>query len=162
VALYSHVERSLIRVDADEVTYPLHIVLRHRLERAMIDGDLAIADLPAAWNDGMRELLGVVPPDDAKGCMQDIHWPVGAFGYFPCYTLGAMLAAQLFRSADQAIPDLERQLADGEFGQLLGWLRTNVHGRASFPTYRELVVEATGAPLTAEPFLAHLRQRYLA
>src|SRR5690606_23480858 len=83
VRLYHWVERSLIRVDADEVTYPLHIVLRHRLERALIAGDLVVADLPAAWNDGMSELVGVVPPDDARGCLQDIHWPAGAFGYFP-------------------------------------------------------------------------------
>ena len=96
-----------------------------------------------------------------QGCLQDIHWPVGAFGYFPCYTLGALLAAQLFQSAANATPDLDRRLEAGDFGPLLAWLRERVHGRASQPTYGELVVAATGAPLTAEPFLAHLRQRYL-
>lgn len=158
---YHRVARSLIRVDADEVTYPLHIVLRHRLERHLIAGDLAVADLPGAWNDGMRELLGVVSPDDARGCLQDIHWPVGAFGYFPCYTLGAVLAAQLFAAARASLPDLEGDLATGDFAPLLGWLRAAVHGRGSLLGYGELVEAACGAPLTVEPFLAHLRARYL-
>ena len=92
------VGRSLIRVDADEVTYPLHVILRYRLEQALLSGDLQVADLPGAWNDGMRELLGVVPPDDRGACLQDIHWPTGAIGYFPCYTLGALMAAQLFEA----------------------------------------------------------------
>ncbi len=106
VRLYHRVERGLIRVDADEATYPLHVVLRHRLERAIVRGDLEVGDLPGAWHDGMKELLGIMPPDDRQGCLQDIHWPVGAFGYFPCYTLGALLAAQLFRAArnDSADP----------------------------------------------------------
>ena len=113
--IYSRVERGFIRVEADEATYPLHVILRHRLERQLIAGDLAVADLPGAWNDGMRELLGIVPPDDRRGCLQDIHWPVGGFGYFPCYTLGAMLAAQLFNagpgaSAGPAGRDRQRRL----------------------------------------------------
>jgi carboxypeptidase Taq len=158
---YHRVQRSLIRVDADEVTYPLHVVLRHRLERAMIAGDLVVADLPAAWNDGMRDLLGIVPPDDAKGCLQDIHWPTGGFGYFPCYTLGAVLAAQLFQAAGRADPALGPALARGSLAPLLAWLRVNVHGRASLPSFDGLVREACGAPLAVEPFLAHLRARYL-
>ena len=94
-----HVERGFIRVDADEVTYPLHVILRYRLEKALLEGDLEVADLPGAWNEGMRELLGLTPPDDRVGCLQDIHWSVGAIGYFPCYTLGALMAAQLFEAA---------------------------------------------------------------
>ena len=101
--VYTRVAPGFIRVDADEVTYPLHIMLRYRLERAMLAGDLALADLPGAWNDGMRELLGIVPPDDALGCLQDIHWPDGGWGYFPTYTLGALAAAQLFAAAARPI-----------------------------------------------------------
>lgn len=161
VRLYHHVERSLIRVDADEATYPLHVILRWRLERAMIAGDLATADLPAAWNDGMGDLLGITPPDDAKGCLQDIHWPVGAFGYFPCYTLGALLAAQLFRAASTTIPDLDDTLGRADFTPLMGWLRERVHGAGSKPRFAELVRSATGTPLGTSAFLAHLQERYL-
>lgn len=161
VRLYAEVERGLIRVDADEATYPLHVVLRHRLERRLITGELAVADLPEAWNGAMRELLGIVPPDDRLGCLQDIHWPVGAFGYFPCYTLGAMLAAQLFRAAQAQVPGLVDAIGRGDFGPLLGWLREHVHGQGAKPGFAELVKTATGGPLAVEPFLEHLRERYL-
>ncbi|MDX6751087.1 carboxypeptidase M32 [Geminicoccaceae bacterium 1502E] len=159
--LYHRVARSHVRVDADEATYPLHVVLRWRLERAMVTGDLAVADLPAAWNDGMKDLLGIVPPNDALGCLQDIHWPSGAFGYFPCYTLGAMLAAQLFEAAQAELGDLDPALEEGRFGDLLGWLREKVHGRASQPTLDGMVRDATGEPLGARAFLDHLRRRYV-
>lgn len=161
VRLYNRVERGFIRVDADEATYPLHVILRHRLERKLIAGDLAVADLPAAWNQGMKELVGIAPPDDRLGCLQDIHWPVGGFGYFPCYTLGAMLAAQLFRAAQAQIPGLLGAIGQGDFAPLLRWLREKVHGQGSKPRFAELVQEATGGPLAVEPFLAHLRARYL-
>ncbi len=161
IRLYHRVGRGLIRVDADEVTYPLHIVLRHRLERAIIRDDLQVRDLPAAWNDGMKALLGIVPPDDGQGCLQDIHWPVGAFGYFPCYTLGALLAAQLFGAARRDLPSPEEELAVGDFRPLLGWLREKVHAVGSFLPFDELVKEATGEPLQADAFLDHLRGRYL-
>mgnify|MGYP005837179069 CR=1 FL=1 len=160
-ALYRRVERSLIRVDADELTYPLHIVLRWRLERALLAGDLAVADLPAAWNEAMHELLGIVPPDDRSGCLQDIHWPVGGFGYFPDYTLGAMLAAQLFQAALRELAELRASIAAGDMAPLLGWLRRAVHAHGARLDWQELVVAATGAPLAPEPFLAHLRERYL-
>jgi carboxypeptidase Taq len=162
VRIYTTVERGFIRVDADEATYPLHVILRHRLERRLIAGDLAVGELPGAWNDGMRELLGIVPPDDRMGCLQDIHWPVGGFGYFPCYTLGAMLAAQLFRAAERQIPDLLAAIGRGDFAPLLGWLREHVHGQGAKPGFAELVEQATGQPLTVEPFMEHLRGRYLA
>ena len=161
VRLYNRVERGLIRVDADEATYPLHVILRHRLEKALIADDLPLADLPAAWNDGMRDLVGVAPPDDRLGCLQDIHWPLGAFGYFPNYTLGALLAAQLFRAAGEQVPGLMGAIGRGDFAPLRGWLRATVHGRGSFLAFAELVQVATGGPLAVEPFLAHLRERYL-
>jgi len=155
------VEPGFIRVDADEVTYPAHVILRFRLEQALIAGELKIADLPAAWNEGVEQLLGIVPPDDRLGCLQDIHWYDGAFGYFPTYTLGAMTAAQLFDAASRALPDLEDDIAAGRFAPLLGWLRANVHGKASSLSTDELLRQATGKPLDAAIFKAHLRRRYL-
>jgi len=159
--IYTRVAPGFIRVDADEVTYPLHIMLRYRLERAMLAGDLALADLPGAWNDGMRELLGIVPPDDSLGCLQDIHWPDGGWGYFPTYTMGALAAAQLFAAARRAVPGLMEAIGRGDFAPLLGWLRTNVHGKGSIATTDEILTEATGAPLGTAAFKAHLESRYL-
>jgi carboxypeptidase Taq len=136
--------------------------LRYRLERALIAGDMALKDLPVAWNDGMKQLLGIVPRNDAEGCLQDIHWYDGAWGYFPTYTLGAMTAAQLFAAAEQAHPTLRADLAKGDFSALVHWLRENIHGKASSRSTRELLTEATGRPLDAGVFKAHLTQRYLA
>jgi carboxypeptidase Taq len=158
--LNTRVQRSLIRVDADEVTYPAHVILRYRLERAMIAGDLALADLPAAWMDGMRELLGTVPPDDRQGCLQDIHWYDGAWGYFPTYTLGAMTAAQLFDAAKRADPAILPGIARGDFAPLLAWLRANVHGKGSRFSTTEIIEQATGRPLEARVFRRHLEARY--
>ncbi len=159
--LYTRVEPGFIRVDADEVTYPAHIILRYRLERALIGGDLPLADLPAAWTDGMRELLGIVPPDDRLGCLQDIHWPSGEFGYFPTYTMGAIAAAQLYAAARRDTPDLEAHLAEGEFGPLMGWLGTHVHSQGSRVTADKLLTAATGTPLDLGLFQDHLRERFL-
>jgi carboxypeptidase Taq len=160
--LYTRVARSLIRVDADEVTYPLHVILRYRLERAMLAGDLPVADLPGAFRDGMRGLVGVAPPDDKDGCLQDIHWYSGSIGYFPTYTLGAAAAAQLFAAARKARPEIPDALAKGDFAPLLGWLRENVHGKASSKLTDEILADATGSPLDTKAFMAHLRARYLA
>jgi carboxypeptidase Taq len=154
------VERSLIRVDADEVTYPLHIVLRYRLEKALLAGTLAVADLPEAWNAGMEEELGITPPSDRLGCLQDIHWPSGAFGYFPCYTLGALLAAQLWQAARAAEPGIVDGIGRGDFRPLLGWLRANVQEHGSLLETPELVRRATGRPLELQPFFDHLETRY--
>ncbi|HTU53638.1 MAG TPA: carboxypeptidase M32 [Acetobacteraceae bacterium] len=154
-------ERGLIRVDADEITYPAHVILRFRLEVALIVGDLEPADLPAAWNEGMKSLLGITPPDDAAGCLQDIHWYDGGFGYFPCYTLGAMAAAQLMVAARRAAPGLDAALAAGDFAPLSGWLAANVHARASLYGFDELLRMATGKPLDPEAFQAYLTERYL-
>ena len=151
-----------IRVDADEVHYPLHIVLRTRLERALITGAMEAADVPAAWNEAMAELIGTLPPDDRQGCLQDIHWAAGLFGYFPTYTLGALAAAQLFRAAREQAPDIEPGLARGDFAPLLAWLRSNVHGHGASLDTEELLMRATGAPLSTAAFEAHLEERYLA
>ncbi|RJF87034.1 carboxypeptidase M32 [Oleomonas cavernae] len=159
--VYHRVQPGLIRVDADEVTYPSHVILRYRLERAMIAGDLKVADLPGAWNDGMEELLGVRPPDDADGCMQDIHWPGGSFGYFPTYTMGAMAAAQLFAAAKAADPAILPSIGQGDFKPLLAWLRRNVHEKGSNGTTDEILTQATGMPLGVAAFKTHLEARYL-
>jgi len=159
--LYTRVAPGLIRVDADEVTYPAHIILRFRLERALLTGDLVLDDLPGAWRDGMKEVLGVTVPDDRTGCLQDIHWYDGAIGYFPTYTLGAMTAAQLFQAAVEAVPSIPDDLAKGDFGPLLGWLRDHVHALGSSVTAAEMLERATGKPLDAGVFKAHLRRRYV-
>ncbi|MGH7045708.1 MAG: carboxypeptidase M32 [Stellaceae bacterium] len=155
------VGRSLIRVEADEVTYPAHVILRYRLEQAMIAGDLRAAELPGAWADGLRALLGVAPDNDRDGCLQDIHWYDGSWGYFPTYTLGALIAAQLFEAACEAMPEVMRDIAAGEFTPLFGWLREQVHSRGSLLSTAELVENATGRPLGTASFVRHLRRRYL-
>jgi len=160
--LYTRVSRSLIRTEADEVTYPAHVILRYRLERALIAGDLPLRELPGAWNEGMKALLGVVPPDDRLGCLQDIHWYDGAFGYFPTYTLGAMAAAQLFDAAGKNIPGLRAAIGRGEFKPLVDWLCENVYAKASYLSTRELLIAATGRGLDPGVFKAHLEARYLA
>jgi len=159
--LYTRVEPGFIRVDADEVTYPAHVILRYRLEKAMIADDLALGDLPGAWNDGMKSLLGIVPPDDRLGCLQDIHWYDGAWGYFPTYTLGALAAAQLYAAARRADRSIVPGIRRGDFGPLLAWLKANVHAKGSLMTTDELLSEATGEPLSDKAFRAHLKARYL-
>ena len=155
------VRPGFIRVDADEVTYPAHIILRTRLERALIAGDLAVADLPGAWNDGIAKLLNVTPPNDRLGCLQDLHWPDGDFGYFPTYTLGAMAAAQLVAAALAADADIMTGIGRGDFAPLMAWLREHVHSKGSLLSTDALLREATGAPLGAAAFTAHLKERYL-
>lgn len=127
----------------------------------MLAGDLKVADLPGAWNEGMEKLVGVRPPGDRDGCMQDIHWPSGAFGYFPTYTLGALAAAQLFAAARRQDTAIEAGIAKGDFAPLLRWLRTHVHGQGSVASTDEILSRATGASLGTEAFRAHLHQRYL-
>ena len=160
--IYARVKPDLIRVDADEVTYPAHVMLRYRLEQAMLNDDLPIADLPGAWNDGMKQLLGLTVTNDREGCLQDIHWFDGLFGYFPCYSLGAMTAAQFFAAALRDVPGIPAAIEAGDFSPLIGWLRTHVHGRGSSLTTPEIVRAATGKPLDAAIFRRHLEQRYLA
>jgi carboxypeptidase Taq len=159
--LWRRVKRSSIRVDADELTYPAHVILRFRLERAMIAGDLTVADLPGAWNDGLKSLLGISPLDDAQGCLQDIHWYDGAFGYFPSYTLGAMAAAQLMEAARAQIQDMDEAFSRGDLSRLMGWLRSNVHGLGSQFDLDGILMHATGRKLDPVAFYTHLRLRYL-
>ena len=159
--LYTRVKPDFIRVDADEVTYPVHIILRYRLERALIDGTLRIEDLPLAWNDTMQELLGLKPSSDQTGCLQDIHWYSGAFGYFPTYTMGALAAAQLFEAACRQEVEIRPALASGNFAPLINWLKLNVHGQASVASTDTILEKATGAPLGTSAFKAHLQSRYL-
>jgi carboxypeptidase Taq len=127
----------------------------------MVTGYLSVRDLPGAWNDGMISLLGIVPPDDRRGCLQDIHWYTGLFGYFPCYTLGAMAAAQMMAAVRRAIPDLDAAFGRGDLSPLLGWLRANVHARGSLHGFKDLLLEATGSVLNPSFFEAHLTARYL-
>ncbi len=155
------VEPGYIRVDADEVTYPAHIMLRYRLERALIAGDLAVDEIPGAWAEILQALLGLRPENDTLGCLQDIHWSVGEIGYFPSYTIGALMAAQFFDAAARDEPDIWPAIERGDFAPLLGWLRANVHGLASRYQGPVLLERATGAPLGTGVFKTHLQRRYL-
>jgi carboxypeptidase Taq len=162
--VYAHltrVRRGLVRVDADELTYPLHIMLRYELEKQLLSGELAVRDLPQAWNAGMQERLGVRPDSDARGCLQDVHWAVGSFGYFPSYALGAVIAAQLNESLRNDVPALDEQLARGEFSGLLDWLRTHVHGFGAKVPVQDLLRGATGKPLSAAAYIRYVEAKYL-
>ena len=160
VAAINDVRPSLIRVEADEVTYHLHVMLRFDLERALVDGRLDVADLPAAWNEASRAWLGVTPPDDRQGCLQDVHWSVGLFGYFPTYTLGTLLSVQLWEAMARDLGDLDALVCEGRFAPLLAWLVEHVHRHGARFTPRELTERATGAPLSAAPFLRYARAKY--
>jgi len=155
-----HVAPSLNRVRADEVTYNLHIGIRIELEQALINGTLQPADLPAAWNESYRRDLGIVPPDDGEGCLQDGHWAAGLFGYFPTYTIGTLFAAQLMARVGEELGDLEEQFGRGEFGGLLEWLRQRVHRQGSRLPAADLIQMVTGAKPDPRPFVDGLRKRY--
>lgn len=159
-AAVNQVEPSLIRVEADEVTYNLHILLRFELECDLIEGRVAVAELPAAWNERMEQYLGVRPGDDASGVLQDTHWSCGLLGYFPTYALGNLYAAQFFHQAHQDLPDLEAQIAQGAFGPLKTWLNEKIHARGARVTASELVEEVTGAKLSADCFIAYLQEKF--
>jgi len=152
-------EPSFIRVEADEGTYNLHVMLRFELERAMVRGDLKPADLPAAWNERFKELFGLDVPSDAKGCMQDVHWSFGLLGYFPTYTLGNLYAAQQWEALNRTMPDLNDQIARGEFSNLLGWLNNHIHVHGRRYPAGELNKMATGQELSADPLMKHLERR---
>jgi carboxypeptidase Taq len=156
------VEPSLIRVEADEVTYNLHIMLRFEMELALLDGSLPVADAPEAWNAKMREYLGITPPSDAEGVLQDVHWSGGSFGYFPTYSLGTLLSAQLYDKAVADAPSIPDDLARGEFGSLLAWLRAHVHkpGRRHLPA--ELIERACGEPAQSRSYLNYLNAKFRA
>jgi carboxypeptidase Taq len=154
------VRPSEIRVEADELTYDLHIMLRFELEVALMEGKLSVPELPGAWNARMEEYLGLTPRDDACGVLQDIHWAAGLFGYFPTYTIGNVLAAQLFESATAHHPRIEEEIGRGEFGALLGWLRENVHRHGSRYDPDELVERATGRPMETGPYVRYLGGKF--
>ncbi|MDA0261239.1 MAG: carboxypeptidase M32, partial [Proteobacteria bacterium] len=159
--VYLWVEPGLIRVDADEVTYPAHIIHRYRLERALLQDDLRVSDLPGAWNEGLKRLIGIAPPDDRDGCMQDIHWYGGDFGYFPTYTLGALAAAQFFAAARAQLPQIPSEIALGDFSSLRTWLGENIHSKAALADTQSLISQATGSRLGVDAFKQHLTRRYL-
>ncbi len=154
------VEPTLIRVEADEVTYNLHIVLRFELEKKLFSGELAVRDLPAAWRAASRDLLGLEAPNDREGVLQDVHWSDGSFGYFPSYCLGNMLGAQLWYRALELRPGLEDDFARGDFSWLLGWLRENVHAQGRRFSALELIQRVTGAELSPRHLVRYLRERY--
>lgn len=160
--LLTRVKPGFIRVDADEVTYPAHIILRYEIERPLIDGEIEAEDIPALWDAKMMELLGVDTRGNFKdGPMQDVHWPEALFGYFPCYSLGAMYAAQWFAAMRRAMPDLDQRIAAGELTAVFDWLRDNIWTQASRWTTDELARRASGEALNPAHFRAHLQQRYL-
>jgi len=153
------VRPSLVRIEADEVTYNLHIILRMEIERALVAGDVDVAGLPTLWREKVREYLDLEVPTDREGVLQDIHWAFGLFGYFPTYALGNLYASTFFAAAGRDLPDLEQQLGQGQLLPLLAWLRTTIHGRGSLLPASELCRDVTGDDLRCEPFLAHLRRK---
>jgi carboxypeptidase Taq len=153
------VRPSLIRTEADEATYNLHVMLRFELEQALLDGQLAVKDLPGVWAEKMQKYLGLTPPDDARGCLQDVHWSGGGIGYFPTYTLGNLYAAQFFEQARRDVGDLDAMFARGEFGPLLAWLRTNIHQHGKRYTAGELANRITGRELSSQPLLDYLNRK---
>jgi carboxypeptidase Taq len=156
----NHPSRSLIRVSADEVTYNLHLALRFEIEVAMFRDELAVEDLPGAWNEGMQKWVGITPPDDSDGVLQDMHWCIGALGYFPTYTLGTIYAAAIFDKAKSELPDLEEQLRQGDTSQLLGWLQRNMYDHGYLYPAKELMERILGEPPSARPFVNYLKTKF--
>ena len=158
----TRVQRGLVRVDADEMSYALHIMHRYDLEKQLLSGKLSVRELPEAWNAGMEQRFGSRPAGAADGCLQDTHWALGSFGYFPSYAIGLVVAAQLWEAMRVQVESLDAHLARGEFGPLFGWLRANVHGYGAKLPIKDLVREATGQPLGANALLRYLSGKYLA
>lgn len=156
------VEKGFIRVEADEVTYNLHVMLRYEIEKKLFNGDLSVEDLPNAWNTMFKEWFGVDVPEDRLGCLQDIHWSMGAFGYFPTYTLGNLYAAQLLEAMRDDLGDIDKMISSGDWSPMLDWLRPRIHERGSQVTPSELIEDATGKAPTPEPFLNYIEEKYRA
>jgi len=154
------VEPSLIRVNADEATYNLHVMLRLELEIGMVEGKIAIKDLPEIWNAKMQDYLGITPPNDAKGVLQDIHWSGGSIGYFSTYALGNLVSAQLWEKINSDMPDLDENIRKGNFSELLGWLRKNIHQHGRKYDPQDLVETVTGSRITPEPYVRYLTKKY--
>lgn len=162
VGAVNRVEPSLIRTEADEVTYNLHIVLRYELELALIRGELKVADLPGEWNARMQRFLGITPAHDTEGVLQDIHWAWGELGYFPTYSLGNLYSASLWRQANRDVPGMEERISRGDVSGLRGWLREKIHSQGFRHPAEELVTRITGRGITDEDFIAYLKQKYSA
>lgn len=156
----NRVTPSLIRTESDEVTYNLHIILRYEMEQALLEGRLSVADAPAAWNERMQKYLGITPPSYKEGILQDVHWSGGGIGYFPTYTLGNILSVQIYEAATTARPQITDEIARGQFGTLLAWLRENVHRHGKKYPPRELIQRATGKPMTIEPYVGYLKRKF--
>jgi carboxypeptidase Taq len=156
----NEVKPSLIRVQADEVTYNLHVLIRFELERAILSGDLLVEDLPGVWNEKYQHYLGVTPRNDAEGCLQDVHWSAGLFGYFPTYTLGNLFAAQLYAKASSDLGDPSAAFARGDYSGLLDWLRSHVHRHGQRYRSAALVERVTGSPPSHTPLVQMLRAKY--
>lgn len=154
------VESSLVRVEADEATYNLHIMLRLEMEISLMEGSLDAKDAPAAWNEKFENYLGIVPPDDARGVLQDVHWSFGGFGYFPTYALGNLVSVQIWERMEEDMPGIEEQVAKAEFGQILAWLRENVHVHGAKFEPQELVKIVTGSKITPEPYIRYLEKKF--
>ncbi len=151
---------SLIRTEADEVSYHFHVMIRYQLEKKLLDGSLAVVDIPAWWNESYKTWLGVTVPDDKKGCLQDVHWSHGSFGYFPTYSLGSFYAAQMFSAAEDQLPGLHESIGEGQTAPLLAWLRQNIHRHGRRLTSEELCLQATGKTLEIKYFLDYLFDKY--
>ena len=156
----NEVKPSEIRVEADELTYNLHVLVRFEIEVALLEGELSVSELPAAWNARMEEYLGITPENDAAGVLQDVHWAAGLFGYFPTYTIGNVLSAQLFEEATRARPNILEEMGYGEFGTLQGWLQDNIYRHGSRYDPDELIERATGRSLQTAPYLRYLKDKF--
>jgi carboxypeptidase Taq len=159
-ALIKRVEPSFIRIHADEVTYPLHVIMRYEIESAIIRGEVKVKDLPELWNSKMKEYLGIIPPNDALGCLQDCHWPCGLVGYFPSYTFGAIIAAQLMGKIKTVMPNISEDIAKGDLSRIREWLRDNIHSRGASVDFETLIKNAAGKELSAEDFKMYLNNKY--
>jgi len=159
-AAINDVRPSYIRVEADEATYNLHILLRFEMERALLTGDLKPADAAGEWNSRFKKYFGIEVDKDSNGCLQDVHWSAGLFGYFPTYTLGNLYSAQFFAKAKQDIPDLETQFENGQFRDLLEWLRTNIHQQGMRYRANRLCEKVTGKPLGSQPLIDYMNAKY--
>jgi carboxypeptidase Taq len=155
------VRRGAIRVDADELTYPVHIMVRYELEKQILDGSLPVRDLPEAWKTSLHQRLGLRPANDTEGCLQDVHWAIGSFGYFPSYALGSFIAAQLYEGLRVEAETFDAEIAAGRFGGLFEWLRENVHGVGARVSSQELIKNATGKTLSASPWIRYAEAKYL-
>ncbi|MCK5258976.1 MAG: carboxypeptidase M32, partial [Thermoplasmatales archaeon] len=160
---YRHVNRvkpSLIRVEADELTYCLHVILRFELELALIDGEIKVSELPGFWNEKMDELLGVTPKNDKEGVLQDMHWSGGSFGYFPTYAIGTIYASQLFKQLSEEKPDITEEIEQGDFTSILTWLREHVHKYGCLMAADEIIENTCGEGLNSKVFIEYLKDKY--